>query len=195
MLESPYSLGMAPLSPTRPLTVEDLYSKPDDGFKYELEAGRLVREPLPGARHGRVVARLTRLLDEFAERHRLGVVVAGDPGFILSRGPDTVRGPDVAFVSRVRFERVGDVASAFPEAPDLAVEVLSPSNTPAAVHGKVADYLAAGTRLVWVVDPATRTVAAYRSLLAPRVFGEDEKLDAGDVLPGFGPRVGELFEV
>ena len=177
------------------MTVEDLYVMPDDGFNYELQAGMLVSEPLPGGRHGWVTAAVAEILRAHVKTHRLGVVFAGDSGFVLARKPDTVRGPDVAFVSRERFERSGDTVKAFAGAPDLAVEVLSPSNTPAAMHAKVADYLAAGTRCVWVVDPESQTVTVYASLLWPHTFGQDEMLDGDDVVPGFRVRVGDLFEL
>jgi Uma2 family endonuclease len=113
----------------------------------------------------------------------------------LARKPDTVRGPDVAFVSQARFEQQGDTVRAFSGAPDLAVEILSPSNTPAGVHAKVADYFAAGARRVWVIDSESQSVTDYESLLAPRVIDTDELLEGGDVLPGFLVRVGEIFEV
>ena len=179
----------------RNMTVEDLYVIPDDGFNYELQAGLLVSEPAPGFRHGRIMAAIAEILRAHVRQRRLGVVLAGDSGFILARKPDTVRGPDVAFVSRERFERSGDTVKAFAGAPDLAVEVLSTSNTPAAMHAKVADYLAAGTRCVWVVDPEARTVTVYVSLLWPYRLGEDEMLDGNDVVPGFRVRVGEVFEL
>ena len=168
---------------------------PDDDSKHELQAGILVSEPLPGSRHGRVTFRAAQLLGDHVRSHRLGVVYTNDTGFVLSRSPDTVRGPDVAFVSRERFERVGDVITAFPGAPDLAIEVLSPSNTPAAIHAKVADYLAAGTRLVWVVDSSAEAVVEYRALLSPRRLEEDDVLEGEEVVPGLSVRVGELFEV
>jgi Uma2 family endonuclease len=179
----------------RELTVEDLYTMPDDGYKHELQSGMLVSEPLPGFRHGRVMLRIGELLGAHVRSNRLGVVLACDSGFILARKPDTVRGPDVAFVAMERFEKSGDTARAFTGAPDLAVEVLSPSNTPASVRAKVADYLAAGARCVWVVDSGARTVEVYPSLLSPRVLGEDDPLDGGDVIPGFRVRVGEIFEL
>jgi Uma2 family endonuclease len=177
------------------MTVEDLYVMPEDGFKYELQAGMLVSEPLPGFRHGWVSAAAGEFLRAHVRTHRLGVVLVCDSGFILARKPDTVRGPDVAFVSRERFEASGDTVKAFTGAPDLAVEVLSPSNTLASMHAKVADYLAAGTRLVWVVDPEAKSVSIYASLLTPHVLAEDEILDGGEVVPGFSVRVGELFEL
>ena len=167
---------------------------PDDGHKYELEAGMLVAEPLPGFRHGRVLAAMAELLRAHVRRNRLGVVLAGDPGFILARNPDTVRGPDVAFVSSARLRAGDDTARAFAGAPDLAVEVLSPSNSRAAMHAKVADYLVAGTRRVWVVDPEAQTVSIYASLLEPEVLSDVDMLDGGDVIPGFAVKVGEIFQ-
>ena len=168
---------------------------PDDGYTYELQAGLLVSEPLPGGRHGSVMAAVAELLRTHVKKHRLGVVFAGDSGFILARKPDTVRGPDVAFVSTERYEQNRDTVRAFAGAPDLAVELLSPSNTTAGRHAKVADYLAAGTRRAWVVDPEAHTVTVYASLLWPHVLREDEFLEGDDVIPGFQVRVGELFEV
>lgn len=179
----------------RELTVEDLYVMPEDGLSYELQAGLLVSDQAPGFRHGRVTAAITELLRVHVRQHRLGVVLAGDPGFILARKPDTVRAPDVAFVSRQRFEQSGDTVKAFKGAPDLAVEVLSPGNTPTTMHAKVADYLAAGTRRVWVVDPEAQIVTVYASLLEPQKVGHDELLDGEDVVPGFSVFVREFFEV
>lgn len=175
-------------------TIEDLDELPDDGRRHELQAGRLLSEPPPGALHGLVIAVVVRRLGDHVHRRGLGVVLTGDAGFILARSPDTLRGPDVAFVSKSRFEKVGAVPTAFPGAPDLVVEVLSPADRPAEVHAKVADYLAAGTSLVWIVDPKVRRVAVFRSLLAPRLLAIDDELDGEDVLPGFRLRVGELFE-
>src|SRR5262245_12656490 len=177
------------------MTVDDLYVMPDDGYHHELQAGLLVSEPAPGFRHGHVLAAVAELLRTHVKRQRLGVVLAGDSGFILARRPDTVRAPDVAFISRGRFERSEDPTKAFAGAPDLAVGVLSPSNTRADMHAKIADYLAAGTRCVWVVDPEARAVTVYTSLLEPRRFNEAETLDGADVVPGFRVRVGEIFEI
>jgi Uma2 family endonuclease len=176
-----------------PMTADVLYEIPDDGFRYELVEGFLVSEPLPGTVHGFVSIQLGQLIASHAKAHRLGIAVAG-AGFLLARDPDTVRGPDVAFISRERLDPVGFTVRFFPGAPDLAIEVLSPSNRPGEIHGKVADYLAAGARLVWVVDPQRRRVTVYRSLLAPRTLGEEDALDGEDVLPGFSVRAGDLFE-
>ena len=176
-------------------TVDELYRLPDDGRRYELVGGILVSEPLPGARHGRVIARIAQVLRTFAEREGLGEVVAADTGFVLARDPDTVRGPDVAFIARARYDAAGDPPTAFPGAPDLAVEVVSASKRPADIHAKVADYLAAGARLVWVVDadPERRTITVYETLLAPRVLAADDEIDGAAVLAGFRARVSELL--
>jgi len=179
----------------RGYVVEDLYTLPDDGHRYELQAGHLLAEPRPGVLHGLVVTALAVAFGEWARAHRTGVVLTGDAGFVLERNPDTLRGPDMAFVSRARFDAVGPVGTAFPGPPDLAVEVLSPTDRPGDAHAKVADYLAAGTSLVWVVDPVRRCVTAYERLLAPRVHGIDEILQDDELLPGFKTRVGDLFPV
>lgn len=175
------------------LTAEALYCLPDDGRRYELVEGRLVSEPLPSFGHGRVAVRIASLLDAHVRANGLGAVVAGDAGFVLSRSPDTVRGPDVAFVSAER-SRAADPGRAFEGAPDLAVEVVSSSNRPGEIHAKIADYLAAGGQLVWVVDPKTRTVTTYRTLLAPRRLAADDLLEGEEVLPGFRIHVSDLFE-
>ena len=129
-------------------------------------------------------------------QRKLGVVLVGDAGFGLARDPDTLRGPDVAFVSRDRVPSEDEQVRVFEGPPDLAVEVLSPSNTPESVRAKVADYLAAGTRLVWLVDadPERETVTIYRSLLAPRTLSRDDDLDGADVLPGFRVALAKLFD-
>lgn len=186
---------MSDIATQRAWTVEDLYQLPDDGRSYEIQHGLLLAEPLPGARHGRILSAIDYALSRFVRERRLGVVLCGDPGFLLSRSPDTLRGPDLAFVGRERFEAVGDVTTAFPGAPDLAVEVLSPNDRPGDVHAKVADYLAAGTRLVWIVDPEARSVLVYPPLLAPRVLQASDVLDGGEVLPGFSVQVDELLRV
>jgi Uma2 family endonuclease len=167
---------------------------PNDGTRYELQAGTIVAEPLAGFRHGRIAMKLGAMLDTHVRRHALGAVLAADTGFVLARDPDTVRGPDISFVRRERLEGAAQLVGAFEGAPDLAVEVLSPSGLPADVHAKVADYLAAGTRLVWVVDPQHESVTVYRSLLSPRRVSRNDDLDGEDVVSGFTTAVAALFE-
>ena len=162
----------------------------EDAFRVELSRGRIVREPRPGGQHGLVVGRLVRILGSEVEARGAGVVVT-ETGFLLATDPPTLRGPDAAFIAR-------DPAAAAPkgpwtEPPTLAVEVVSPSNSAAEVQAKVLEYLEAGTKLVWVVDPASRSVAAWRPPGDAHVHREDEVLDAGESLRGFSLPVAEIF--
>src|SRR2546426_6739275 len=143
------------------LTATDVerLSLPDK--QVELVRGHLVvREP-PGTRHGAIAANLTCLVGAFVRRHGLGVVFAQDAGFKITSDPDTVRAPDVAFVARERTDRI-PVRGYAALAPDLLAEILSPDDAPAEVLAKVADWLAAGTRLVWLVDPQRTGGRGYR---------------------------------
>jgi Uma2 family endonuclease len=128
----------------------------------------------------------------FVSSRSLGRVLAAETGFKLFTNPDTVRAPDVAFVSH---DRIPDpLPRGFaPFAPDLAVEVLSPDDKPGEVLEKVADWLKAGTRLVWVIDPDRRSARAYREDGTIEMLPESGVLDGEDVLPGFTCTVGELF--
>jgi len=176
------------------LTERDLVALPDgDGFRHELQAGLLVAEPRPFPLHARVQARVVTMLNEFVRPRGLGQVLC-DGGFLLAHDPDTVRGPDVSFVTRGRWAAQLDHRRFFPGAPDLAVEILSPSNRAGETHAKVADYLAAGARLVWIVDPQQDDVTVYRTLLVPRRLQGPEALGGEDVLPGFSVEVASIFE-
>ncbi|MGH7700047.1 MAG: Uma2 family endonuclease [Gemmatimonadales bacterium] len=152
--------------------------------RVELVRGVLVvREP-PGYVHGEVTARVTRALMDHADAHDLGRVLAGDPGFQLATDPDTVRGPDVAFVRRERLPHPSPPGYAG-FAPDLVVEVLSPGDRPGDVLGKVAEWISAGTRLVWVIDPERRLARVYRDDGGETLVTADGGLDGEAVLPGF----------
>lgn len=180
-----------PAITVEPLTLEEFERLPgEEDYRLELVRGRLVREPGPSFRHGRIVVRLCRALDERAEANGWGAVVA-DVWFLLEKDPPTVRLPDVAFLAEVPPEEDADSLSLL--APDLAVEVLSPSNRASEIQGKVLDYLSAGTRLVWVVDPHTRSVTAYRSGRDACVLTVGDVLDGEEVLPGLELAVGALF--
>lgn len=172
------------MMPAAPMTAEQLLQLALPDKRTELVRGVLrVSEP-PGFLHGEVVARLARVIGTHVEARRLGAVLAGDPGFILERTPDTVRAPDVGFV---RAERVPTPRPrAYAEfAPDLAVEVLSPGDRPGEVLEKVADWLKAGTALVWVVDPERRAARVYRADGSEALLGTHDVLDGEEVLPGF----------
>lgn len=153
----------------------------------------MVREPPPGAEHGGIAIGIGARLWSFIREHRLGRVV-NDSGFILSEDPPTVRVPDVAFIAAVRIPSEGLPTRYFPGPPDLAVEIVSPSNTLVEVQARISDYLAAGTRLIWVVEPRSRTITTYRSDQEIRLLREDGELDGGDVVPGFRMGVKEVFD-
>jgi Uma2 family endonuclease len=174
--------------PQAMMTAEELLhvSMPDKGT--ELVRGVLVVHEPPGFRHGEVVARITSALARHADAHGLGTVVAGDAGFVLARNPDTVRGPDVAFVRRERLPHPSPVGFA-DLAPDLAVEVLSPSNRPGEVLARVADLITAGTALVWVIDPVRRLARVYRQDGSESGVAADGALEGEDMLPGFTCRL------
>ena len=165
------------------LTAEEVLHLSIPGKSAELVRGHLVvREP-PSTRHGGVAARLTYLLAEHVYRHHLGVVVQ-DAGFKIESDPDTVRAPDVAFVGRSRAGQIPPSSYA-QFAPDLAVEVVSPGDRPGELLGKIAQWLDAGTKLVWVIDPARAEARVYRDDGELTIVPPNGSLDGGSVLAGF----------
>ena len=137
------------------------------------------------------------LIKHHAKTHDLGVVTAAETGFILHTNPDgrdTVRAPDVGFISKARIPEEGLPEGYFQGAPDLAVEVVSPGDSHQDVEQKVLDYLDAGTKLIWIVQPRMRTITVYRSLKDVRILTENDTLDGNDVLPGFNIAVKEIFQ-
>lgn len=168
------------------LTVQDLWNLGEGDVRRELVNGEVIEMAPVGGIHGLIVTRLSRKLDEFVDRHGSGNVLVGDVGFILAlpRDPERVRAPDIAFVSRERIA-VGGLPEGFLRgAPDIAVEVLSPSDNPIDVQQKVRDYLDAGGRLVWIVASQARTATVYRSDGSAQLLRESENLDGETVLPG-----------
>jgi Uma2 family endonuclease len=178
---------------TKVVTADELLAMPDDGYRYELVKGELIRMPPTGDEHGEVAVNVTGPLFLHVKSHQLGKVYAAETGFLITQNPDTVRAPDVAFVSRRRVEEAGKIKGYRVGPPDLAVEVLSPSDTVRRVEEKVAEWLEAGARMVWVVSPKLRTVTVYRSLSDIVVLTEKDTLDGGDVVPGFRIAVAEVF--
>jgi Uma2 family endonuclease len=166
---------------------------PDDGLRRELVRGEVRTMTPAGRRHGKVAMRIGSRLGLYVEQHALGEVYAAETGFKLESDPDTVRAPDVAFLSRARVEETGDVIGYSPGAPDLAVEVLSPDDRFAAVEEKVFEWLDAGTRMVIVVNPQKRTATVYRSRTEITVLTEEDELEGADVVPGWRLPVREMF--
>ena len=172
------------MSSATPMTAEELLEVSIPGKRVELVRGVLVvREPTRLS-HGRIMLKLARRLAEYVEANSLGQVYVGDTGFTLARRPDTVRAPDIAFIRR---ERVPDPEPAgFPDiAPDLAVEIVSPSNRPGEVLAKIADWLNGETRLVWIIDAERRLARVYRLNGTEAIVSADDALHGEDVVPGF----------
>lgn len=177
------------------VTAEELLTMPDDGFRYELIRGELKKmSPPPGDVHGRVAMKFAWRLAQHVETKELGDVYAAETGFLIETDPDTVRAPDCAFVSRKRREDVGAIQGYFPGAPDLAVEVVSPSDTYAEVEEKALDWLASGSKTVLVINPRKRTVTAYRTVSNITILDANSMLDLTDVVTDFKVSVKALFD-
>lgn len=175
------------------LTANDLWQLPDDGQRHELVAGKLTHMPPTGFLHGTVAGNFSRLLGEYTTKHDLGVICVAETGFRLQRDPDTVRAPDVGFVSKERILAQGKPEKFWEGAPDLAVEVVSPSDRFDDVVEKVEEYLAAGVRLVWVALPRTKSISVYHPNGEAKIVREDDELSGEDVLPGFVCPVKHIF--
>lgn len=177
----------------RLLTLEEFELLPEeDAWRVELVRGMLVREPRPAVVHGWVQVRLGSLLMRHVEEHSLGYIFS-DVGVILSTDPPTVRGPDLAFVSAERLPNGMPKRGFLPFAPDLCIEIISPSNTFSEIQEKVLEYLESGTRLVWVVYPETGSVTEYRSRIEIRILESTDALEGGNILPGLRVPVASLF--
>ncbi|MGD0654122.1 MAG: Uma2 family endonuclease [Thermoguttaceae bacterium] len=158
----------------------------------ELIRGELVKMSPTGLEHGRVANRISVRLGLYVEEHRLGIVTTAEAGFQIGHNPDTVRAPDVAFLSAVRVPK-NPMAGFFDGPPDLAVEVLSPNDRAGEVLAKIQEWLNAGCRMVWLVDPITRTVSVYHDLRTAQVLTAEDTISGDDLLPGFSLPVAEFF--
>ncbi len=180
--------------PTGTWTEARIMALPDDGMNHEIVAGELIMSPKNNFEHEQICARLLFALETFNRRHQSGAVIGSNLGYWMSN--QNCRAPDVSFIRRERLARLGfrpGTRTFFPEAPDLAVEVLSPTNTPAEIAERLADFFASGTALAWIIDPGSKSVTVYH---APNVFElvrTDGVLTGDDLLPGFRHPVADLF--
>lgn len=179
---------------TRLVTAEELERLPDDPVnRFELVEGRLVRMSPVSFDHGRIVVRLLFLLQRHLNDTPVGVVVA-DVGFKLATNPDTVRGPDIAFLRNDRLPSRG-ARGFLKEPPDAVFEVLSPGDRPSEIRRKTTEYLEKGVSMVVVVDPEQSTVTLSRPAAPPTTLRTgNDLLDLSDVIPGFQCDVREIFE-
>jgi Uma2 family endonuclease len=174
-------------------TAEELLMMPEDGFRYDLVKGELRKMSPAGSEHGAIIARLTIALGSHVEANGLGEVFGAETGFKLASNPDTVLGPDLAFVSNERIPPTGIPVAYWPGAPDLAVEVVSPGNTRQEMEEKIREYLAAGVRAVWIVTPKRRTIAIHRRDTETVLLSENDILDGQDIVQGFQYNIAKLF--
>jgi Uma2 family endonuclease len=180
---------------TKLMTADELFEMPKDGFCYELVRGELKRMSPAGDEHGWVGMQLAIPLGSHIKQHNLGRLYLAETGFLIQTNPDTVCAPDIAFVRMERIKETPRVKSYRRGAPDLAVEVNSPSDTVSKVEEKVTEWLEAGARMVWIVSPKLKTITVYRSLTDINTLTEKDMLDGGDVVPGFQLPVAEIFAI
>ena len=174
-------------------TAEELFHLPTVGRRLELVKGKVYEMAPAGGRHGYTAMNTGMVLGGHVRANGLGRVFAAETGFILRRDPDTVRAPDVAFVSQSQLS-VEEIPDGYIDlAPDLVVEVVSPNDRRREVREKVEGWLNAGVRLVWVLYLAARSAVVYRSLSDVTHLTADGFLDGEDVVPGFICPLGELF--
>ncbi len=180
-------------APPKLVTAEELQRMSKDEFRGELIRGRLCEMPPPGNEHGVICLRLGSKILLHVEEHELGMATSNDAGVVLERGPDTVRGPDLAYFSRERFSPSGR-ATGYPEVPpNLVVEVKSPSDSLSEVHDKAVMWISYGVETVWLVLPDSRSVDVYQAGADVVSVTEPNQLDGLHVLPGFSCSLEEIF--
>jgi Uma2 family endonuclease len=176
-------------------TAQALFESVADGYRYELVKGQLTMMSPAGGRHGRIAMQVAYLLKDHLKGRSLGVVFAAETGFLIQTDPDTVLAPDVAYVSSSRFEAVENENQYLPLAPELAAEVLSPSDRFSRVESKAFAWLDAGTQLVLLIDPENETIHAYRSRKQIEVFEQGESIDCTNAVPGWSLAVNDVFRL
>ena len=174
------------------MTAEELMQLPDDDLRHELINGELITMPVPRLPHGRTEARLSSRLTQFVLDHDLGEVFTNS-GFQLTWNPDTVVGPDIAFVSKERLEVVGDATGYWQGPADLAVEIYMPGYRPGKVSERISRLFSAGTKQVWIVDLKHSTIKVYRSETDITTFSGSDYLEAPDLFPGFRISLDKIF--
>lgn len=180
---------------THLLTAEQLLQLPRGQWRHELVEGELIRMSPAGHLHGKIAARFAAKLLLFVEENDLGEVYAAETGFLLGKDPDTVRAPDAAFVTKERLaELLPSAEGFFPGAPDLAVEVVSPSDSFTDVENKVRLWLGAGTRAVVLLDPRRASATLYQTSAPVQFIAGSSTLEISTLLPGFSLPLMTIFQ-
>ena len=182
-------------SPTKVWTEAELQALPDEGYRHEVVDGELVISPKNNFFHERICMRLSMALNNFVNLARLGVVMGSSAGFWMHNR--NCRAPDISFIPVARLQRLDFKPTSrkfFPAAPDLAVEILSRSNTRAEIDERLKDFFASGTQIAWLIDPEDESVEVCHSLTARRLIGSGGFLEGENLLPGFRYPIADLFK-
>lgn len=192
---SPPLIATNRLVPTNQLVTADelLAISQRDDARFELLQGDLIMMSPAGSKHGNLAMKIGARIQVYVEDQGQGYVFAAETGFFIETDPDTVRAPDVGYIRQERLPAEGLPDRYFPGAPDLAVEVISPSDSASDVQAKVRDWLSHGTQLVWVVEPKSETAMVYRGDGRVDLLLKGDHLDGEDVLPGFSYALDRLF--
>ena len=178
----------------RPATVEDLLSLEGGGREFEIVRGVIVEAPPMGLRECSIAARVSGPMTSVAAERRAGAVFDSHAKYRLARDPDLVRMPEVSFVRWDRLPGRQVPAEEFVDvAPDLAVEIVSPTNRAFEIQEKIAEFFEHGVRLVWIVYPDQQQVYVYEAVNRCQILERDGVLDGGSVLPGFRLAVSDIF--
>ena len=161
----------------------------------ELVNGEIIPMPPGGFRHSKVTGRAFFLIEAYNQAHRLGHVLTGEAGIIVRRGPDTVRGADVAFISYQRLPKDTRISGFLEQAPELIIEGLGDDRSWSEMEEKIGEYHAAGVELVWVLDARTLSLRAYARGASPVLLREPDTASADPHMPGFSCRVADFFAV
>lgn len=176
-----------------PTTAAELELMPYARGRYELIRGELIQLSPAGRQHGNIGFEFARQFSNFVKAHHLGEVYLAETGFILNREPDTVRAPDFAFIRKARLAEIEGVTGYIPIPPDLAMEVISPTDRYTEVNQKTQDWLLFGVRVVIVINPRNQETAVHRPDVTPVILNADATLELPEIVPGWSMALGELF--